>query len=115
MLYIPINWITVILAPKKELLRSTLSILNRICQTGSADEDQQKSIEDEMPQINEDFSIHREQAQKSHDYYNEIKSRCQTDWKRICELEKKQNKSNEENQILENFRHNFTVVLSADF
>ena len=60
-------------AKQKELLRSKQTILNRICQTGSADEDQQKSIEDEMAQINEQVKVHRQQAQQSHDYYNEVK------------------------------------------
>ena len=102
-------------AKQKELLRSKQTILNRIRQTGSADEDQQKSIEDEMAQINEQVKVHRQQAQQSHDYYNEVKSRCQMEWKEICKLENKQNKSNEENETLENLRHNFTAVLSVDF
>jgi len=37
-------------AKQKEVLRSKQTILNRVRQTGSADEDQQKSIEDDSNQ-----------------------------------------------------------------
>jgi len=102
-------------AKKKELLRSKQTTLNRICQTGSADENQQKQIENEMSQISAELEVHCEQARKSHDYYKEVTDRCNKDWAAICELESKANKNQQENENLEKLRHNFTVVLSADY
>ena len=102
-------------AKQNELLRSKQTILNRIRQTGSAEEEQQKSIEDEMAQINEELKTHREQAQQSHDYYKDVTSRCHEEWKEIFRLETKHNKSDDETQTLEKLRHNFTAVLSVDF
>ena len=102
-------------AKQNELLRSKQTILNRIRQTGSAEEEQQKTIEEEIAQINEQSKTHREQAQQSHDYYKEVTSRCHEEWKEICRLETKQNRSDDETQTLETLRHSFTAVLSCDF
>ena len=102
-------------ARKKELLRSKQTTLNRIRQTGSADGDQQSQIESEITQISSDLENHREKARKSHDYYKDITSRCSKDWETIYILESKENRNEQENQMLENLHHNFTAVLSADY
>ena len=68
-----------------------------------------------MARINEEFKTHQEQVQQSHDYYKEVTSQCHEEWKEICRLEIKHNKSNDETQKLEKLRHNFTAVLSTDF
>jgi len=101
-------------AKKKELIRSKQTILNRIRQTGSADDSQQRQLESDIAQISSDLETHREHSRKSHEYYKDITSRCYEDWKTICALESK-DRNAEENEKLEKLYHNFTVVLSADY
>ena len=100
---------------KKEELRRNQTTLNRIRQTGSADEEEQKKMEAEISSINSRLEAHRQSAKKSHDYYLETKKRCTQQWTDIVSLEAKENRSQEESDELERLRHNYTAVLSADY
>ena len=98
-------------AKQKKLLRSKQTILNRIRHTGSAEEEQQKSIEDEMAQINEELKIH----QGRHNKHMIITKRQQADamknGKKFVDWKPNTIKAM---MKLRNWR-SFTAVLSVDF
>ena len=101
-------------AKKKEELRRNHTILNRIRQTGSAEEEEQKRIESEIVTLTSELEAHCQNAKKSHDYYNETKKRCKEEWKEIMALESKEGRTEEEEVTLQSLKHNFSAVLSAD-
>jgi len=96
-------------------LRSKQTTLNRIRQTGSADDSQQHELESDIAQIASDLETHRQHSRKSHEYYKNVTSRCHKDWESICELESNVSRTAEESTKLENLHHNFTAVLSVDY
>ena len=102
-------------AKKKEELRRNHTILNRIQQTGSAEEEEQKKIESEIATIASELEAHRQNAKKSHDYYNQTKKRCQEEWKEIMSLQSKEGWTEEKDFTLQSLKHNFSAVLSADY
>ena len=102
-------------AKKKENLRRNQTTLNRIRQTGSADSEEQKTIEAEIAALTEKLEKHCENAKKSHDYYTEAKDRCKREWKEIESLEEKQERTEQEEDTLEMLKHTFTAVISVDY
>ena len=103
-------------APKrKEELRRNQTTLNRICQTGSVDGEEQKRIEAEIIALTETLEKHHGDAKKSHDYYIEIKNRCKREWEEIDSLQSKPVRTEEEEDTLTRLKHNFTAVLSVDY
>lgn len=48
-------------------------------------------------------------------YYLETKKRCTKHWGEIVSLEAKENRSQVENDELQQLKHNYTAVLSADY
>ena len=74
-------------AKKKEELRRNQTTLNPICQTGSADREEQKKIESEIRALTVELERHHEDAKKSRDYYIETKNRCSKEWKEIESLQ----------------------------
>ena len=90
-----------------EQIRAKQTTLNRIRQSGSAAEEDQIKIQEEISKLNTVLSIHREHAQKSHSYYKQVTQQCQQAWQ---EMENMQGAAE-----LGTARHNFTLVLSADY
>ena len=102
-------------AKKKELIQSKQTTLNRIRQTGSAELDQQKSLEDELTLLNTENQTHCEHDRKSHEFYIEMTSRCKWDWESIQTLEAKEDHTQDENCLLLQQRHMFTATISVDY
>ena len=61
------------------------------------------------------METHCQEAQKSHEYYTEVCTRCAREWKEITSLDEKPDLSEEEAQILESLKNKFNVVVSADY
>ena len=89
----------------KEEIRAKQTTLNRIRQSGSATEEEQAKLLEEIAQLNKNLDAHKEHAQKSYTYYHEVVQRS------FKEIENIQRQTTD----LETVRHNFTLVLSADY
>ena len=89
----------------KEEIRAKQTTLNRIRQSGSATEEEQAKLLEEIAQLNKNLDAHKEHAQKSHTYYHEVVQRS------FKEMENIQQQTTD----LETVKHNFTLVLSADY
>ena len=102
-------------AKTKEELHRNQTTLNRIRQTGSADEKEQKKVEATIARLTSDSVMHHDNARKSHDYYTATKKRCKEEWTEIESLEAKHVRTEQEEHTLQRLKHNFTAVLSADY
>ena len=103
-------------AQKKDSLNAKQTVLNRIRQTGSSTEEEQKQIKAEITAIQSELDHHRETAQKSHEYHPTVTKRCAKDWKEILELEKlAENRSTEDSEKLLQLKHSFTLTVSVDY
>jgi len=74
-----------------------------------------KRLGDEIKSVQEDLEIHRQEAQKSHEYYTEACTRCASEWKEITTLDEKSHLSEEEAKKLRSLKHKFNIVISADY
>ena len=93
-------------AKKKEMLRRNQTTLNRIRQTRSASEEEQRKIEGEIFSLTSELKFHLENARKSHDYYIETTGRCKKDFNDIQLLEANQDKTEQEKDTLKMLKHN---------
>ena len=89
--------------------------LNRIRQTGSCSEEDQKAIEEEIIRLEDLLKKHKAEATSSLKHYHEVTKRCQTQWEKIVELENKGERTESEEQELRGLRDGFILVLSADY
>jgi len=74
-----------------------------------------KRLEDEIKSVQEDLETHRQEAQKSHEYYTEACTRCASEWKEITTLDEKSHLSEEEAKKLRSLKNKFNIVISADY
>ena len=84
--------------------------VNRLLQSCSI-----KKIEDEIKSLKQSLENHRQEAQGAHNYYLDVTKRCKKEWFEIGELETKPTLSDDEKERLAVLKHNFTLVLSADY
>ena len=54
-------------------------------------------------------------AHQSLQYYKEMKDRCCKQWKEIVALEQKSDRSSAEEEKLDQLKHCFTLIISADY
>ena len=73
-----------------------------------------KRLEGEIKSVQEHLETHHQEAQKSHEYYTEICTRCASEWKEITTLDEKPHLS-QEAQKLTSLKNKFNVVISADY
>ena len=69
-------------AQTNEEINRQRTTLNRIRQTGSSSEEDQKAIEEEIKSIED---IHKTEATLSLQHYHEATQRCSAEWKKIAE------------------------------
>ena len=84
-------------------------------QTGSSSEEDQKAIEEEIERLEDLLKNHKADATSSLKQYHEVTQQCQTQWKKIVELENKEERTESEEQDLRGLKDGFTLVLSADY
>ena len=60
--------------------------LKRKRQSGSATEEEQRKIKQDINIAEEEFATHREHASKAREYYNEMTARCKEQWVKIEQL-----------------------------
>ena len=87
-------------------IKANQTTLNRIRQSGSASENEQKHLEDEIGRLTTELAVHKNHAQKSYKYYNDVTKECKEKWSQLLKLQSSE---------LEIAQHNFTLVLSADY
>ena len=104
--------------PSKRLLqflrqdekRDPRSSINRLKQSGSAESTDIQEAETKKAELELLLSEHRDVARESLKYYQEMKTKCASDWKEIQDLP-----NTEENHRRMELQHKFTLILSADY
>lgn len=76
-------------AKYKISINAKQTTLNCLRQASNSEPDKIKKLEAELDGLQEGLESHRQTAQKSHQVYVEVMSRCVSDWKLIKELEEK--------------------------
>ena len=97
----------------KHNIESKRMSLTRFMQSGSSTE-QTQQLESDIIELEAELQAHREAAMKSHEYYNDSKLQCNTQWKEIQRLKEKERTKEEESELMK-LQHLFTLVLSADY
>ena len=98
-------------AQLKADMKAKQTALNRIRQSGSATEHEQKELEASISTLENQLEEHKSEALSSQQNFNEAVSRCSQEWKIIEELE--ENGTDPDN--LASHKHSFTLVISADY
>ena len=102
-------------ARKSEEINRQRTTLNRIRQSGSSSEEDQKAIEEEIKRLDDLHKKHEADATLSLEHYHEVTKRCQTQWRKILELEGKELRTECEEQELKALKDGFILALSADY
>lgn len=95
----------------KETISGIQTSLKRKRHTGSVEEEEQRKLESDIRTTEDTLAMHKEQAAKSRDFYNEMTARCKQQWAKIQELTDAQPDS----ESLSALKHTFTLALSADY
>ena len=74
-----------------------------------------QQLESEKESLEAKLQEHKEVALQSLQYYKEMKNQCCEQWKEIIDLEEKSEKSSAEEEKLDQLKHCFTLVISADY
>ena len=96
-------------AKRKEELKRNQTTLNRIRETGSADSEEQKRIEAEISTLTTELERHREDAKNLMIITSKLKLDAIKSGRKSS-LESKQVRTQREDDILQNLKHNFTAV-----
>ena len=99
----------------KEELSRNQAILNRNHQSGSATEDDIKSLEEKKRLLDTELAVHKEAAGKSRDHYNAIIKKTSEDWREITRLSSITSPTTIERDKLSDLKHTFKLTLSADY
>jgi len=87
-------------AKYKISINTKQTTINRLRQASNSKPDKVKKLEAELDGLQGGLESHRQTAQKSHQVYVEVMSRCVSDWKLIKELEEKTMLSDDERERL---------------
>ena len=98
-----------------EDIHANQTTLNRLKQTGSSSEEELKSLESDIQELQSAREVHKQTAQNSHKYHLDMVKRCSTQWEQIQELQGQSTLSAEEEEQLTRLHNIFTLTLSADF
>ena len=101
-------------AKANETIRSKQTTLNRLIQAAASTPEELKELESELPSCKDNLEKHREEANKSHDYFVEVTQKCTTQFKRIAELEAKETLDSDESEELSVLKLRFDLVISVD-
>ena len=84
-------------AKAKEKIKSKQTTLNRLKAAATSTPEEIKELEDKIKTCQQEHAHHRDLANKSHAYFVEVSQKCETEWKRIAELEAKVMKMRQKN------------------
>ena len=102
-------------AKVKAAIQEKQTSINRKLQSGSADATEIAQLEKDKQTLVEKLQKHKDVARESLQYYKEIKEKCCSQWKEIATLDSKSDRSSAEDERLEQLKHCFTLVMSADY
>ena len=89
--------------------------INRKLQSGSADATEIAQLEKDKKTLEDKLQKHKDVARESLQYYKDVKTKCCEQWKEITTLDSKSDRSSAEDERLEQLKHCFTLVISADY
>ena len=99
----------------KASIQEKQTSINRKLQSGNVDAAEIQELQTEKESLETKLQEHKEMARQSLQYYKEMKDRCCEQWKEIIALEEKSDRSPAEAETLDQFKHCFTLVISADY
>ena len=86
----------------------------RLHESGSATSSEIEAVETEIEDLDRNLSSHKTEASNARAFYNSMTARCSKEWERIVELSAT-DRTPVQDEELEGAKHNFTLVLSADY
>ena len=99
---------------KEEISRYSAT-LKRLRQSGSAPEQELRSVQLEVETSEQTLKSHKEEASAGRDYYNTTVLTCKENWAKIVQLSSTPDPTSETLAQLATAQHLFTLVLSADY
>ena len=86
-----------------------------LVESRSAQRNEIQQIETNIKKIETEKKVHKEDAFKAREFHHTMMERCRSVWKKIAEFEQKSTLSEADIDQLEALKHQFTLVLSADY
>ena len=99
----------------KATIQEKQTSINRKLQSGNADATEIAQLEKDKQTLEDIVQEHKDVARESLQYYKEMKEKCCEQWKEITTLDSKCDRSSAEDEQLEQLKHCFTLVISADY
>ena len=99
----------------KEQLSRNQAIINRQQQSGSALEENLRSLESTKDNLERELQSHKDTATKARDYYKQMTDKCKQQWSKIKQLTAIRIPSRSEKEQLQIAQHSFTLTISADY
>ena len=99
----------------KEEVSRVQAVMNRLKQSGNANESELRMHENTKHHLEEQIRQHKEAATKSREYYKTCQEKCKTSWSEIVRLTNKSHRTAVEREELESLQHCFTLTISADY
>ena len=99
----------------KATIQDKQTSINRKKQSGNADATEIAQLEKDKQTLEDKVQEHKDVARESLQYYKEMKEKCYEQWKEITTLDIKCDRSSAEDEQLEQSKHCFTLVISADY
>ena len=96
-------------------LKSLKATKRRLVESGSAQLNEIHQIETNIAKIETQKQAHKEDAFKAREFHHTMIERCKSVWKKIAELEQNTSLSEADADQLEALKHQFTLVISADY
>ena len=89
--------------------------MNRKLQSGNASSDEIELLEKEKGELADSLRDHKESAREALQHYKSMKERCSEQWQEIVQLETKSPRTTAEEDKLQELKHCYTLLLSADY
>ena len=99
----------------KQEINAKQTTINRLRQTAASETEELIKLDDELKSLRQSLEDHRDEARAGHHHFVEVTEHCEKEWKKIIELEAKPTLEDNEKEELEVLKHNFNLVVSADY
>lgn len=96
-------------------LKSLKATRKRLVESGNAQSSEIQEIETKVMNTEAHKKMHKEDAFKAREFHHKMIERCKSVWKEITELEEKSSLSQTDADKLNALKHQFTLVISADY
>ena len=96
----------------KVAIHTKQTTINRLLQSAIASPDQVKKLENEIKLLKQSQENHRDEAQKSHSYYQKVTTQCAVEWEEITSLG---SLTRVEKGKLTRLKKKFNLVICADY